>query len=112
MSIKKNRQIYFEWKGKKSDYLLQFQLFSQFIHNFSVLLILFNTDDFYSDFCYIVYSRGESAVLGRRMTWANRLFSKSMKGNILNFLHEVEKMISVISVQVLSEKLDFPFLKK
>ena len=44
--------------------------------------------------------RGESAVSGRRMLWANRLFSKSMKGKILNFLHEVEKMISVISVQV------------
>ena len=41
-----------------------------------------------------------SAALGRRMSWADRLFSKSMKGKILNFLHEVEKMISVISVQV------------
>ena len=29
-----------------------------------------------------------------------RLLSKSMKGNILNFLHEVKKMISVISAQV------------
>ena len=28
------------------------------------------------------------------------VFSKSMKGKILNFLHGVEKMISVISVQV------------
>ena len=34
------------------------------------------------------------------MPWAHRLFSKSMEGKILNFLHEVEKMISVISVQV------------
>ena len=45
-------------------------------------------------------NRGESAALGRRMPWANRPFSKSIKGKILNFLHEVEKMISVISVQV------------
>ena len=45
-------------------------------------------------------SSGESAALGRRMPWANRLFSKSMKGKILNFLHEAEEMISVISVQV------------
>ena len=45
-------------------------------------------------------SRGESAGLGRRMRWASRLFSKSMKGKILNFLHKVEKIISVISVQV------------
>ena len=44
-------------------------------------------------------SRGGSAAVGRRKPWANRLFSKSMKGKILNFLHEVEKMISVISVQ-------------
>ena len=44
--------------------------------------------------------RGESAALGRSMPWANRLFSKSMKGKILNFLHEDEKMILVISVQV------------
>ena len=43
---------------------------------------------------------GESAALGQRMPWANRIFSKSMKGKILNFLHEVAKMISVISVQV------------
>ena len=35
-----------------------------------------------------------------RQPWANRLFSKSMQGKILNFLHEVEKMISVMSVQV------------
>ena len=38
-----------------------------------------------------------------RQPWANRLFSKSMKGKILNFLHEVKKMISVISVQVCSK---------
>ena len=44
--------------------------------------------------------RGESAALGRRMPWANRFVSKSMKGKILNFLREVEEMISVISVQV------------
>ena len=30
----------------------------------------------------------------------NRLFSKILKGKILNFPHEVEKMISIISVQV------------
>ena len=47
-----------------------------------------------------VARRGESAALGQRMSWAIRLFSKSMKGKILNFLHEVKKMISVISVQV------------
>ena len=45
-------------------------------------------------------SRGESAALGRRMPWSNHLFLKSMEGKILNFLHEVEKMILVISVQV------------
>ena len=44
------------------------------------------------------FNRGESAALGRRMPWANRHFSKSIKGKILNFLHKVEKMISVISV--------------
>ena len=48
----------------------------------------------------LLSGRGESAALGRRMPWANRLFSKSMKGKILNFLHEIEKMISVISMQV------------
>ena len=41
--------------------------------------------------------RGESAALGRRVPWANSIFSKSTKGKILNFLHQVEKMISVIS---------------
>ena len=46
------------------------------------------------------YSRGESAALGQRMPWANRLFSKSIKGTVLNFLHEFDKMISVISVEV------------
>ena len=51
-------------------------------------------------FSYLLRSREESAALGRRMPWANRLFSKSMRGKILNFLREVEKMISVISVQV------------
>ena len=51
-------------------------------------------------FVSITFSRGESAAVGQRMPWANRLYSKSMKGKILNFLHEVEKMISVISVQV------------
>ena len=45
-------------------------------------------------------SRGQLAALSRRIPWANRLFSKSMKGKILNFLHEVEKMIATISVQV------------
>ena len=45
------------------------------------------------------------------MPWANRLFSKSMKGKILNLLHEVEKMISVISIQVYLQKLDFPLKK-
>ena len=45
------------------------------------------------------------------MPWATRLFSKSIKGKILNFLHEVEKGISVIS-QSLIEKIGFPFFKK
>ena len=35
-----------------------------------------------------------------------------MKGKILNFIYEVEKMISVISVQVYPNKLDSPFFKK
>ena len=62
--------------------------------------------------CQNFYYRGDSAVLDRRKPWANRLFLKSMRGNILNILHEVEKMISVISVQVYSKKLNFPSLKK
>ena len=45
-------------------------------------------------------SREESAALGWRMPWANRLFPKSMKLKILHFLHEIEKIISVISIQV------------
>ena len=44
--------------------------------------------------------RAESAALGWRMPWANHLVSKSIKEKISNFLHEVEKMISVISVKV------------
>ena len=47
-----------------------------------------------------------------RQLRASRLFSKTIEGKVLNFLHEVEKMISVISVQVYSKKLDFPSLKK
>ena len=43
------------------------------------------------------------------MPWATRLFVKSMKGKILNFLHEVEKVILVIFIQVYSENWDFPF---
>ena len=35
-----------------------------------------------------------------------------MKGKIMNFLHEIEKTISVISVQVQTKKFDFPSLKK
>ena len=46
------------------------------------------------------YDKGESATLGPHKPWGNRLFSKSMKGKILIFLHEVDKMISLISVQV------------
>ena len=46
------------------------------------------------------------------MPWANRLFSKSMNGKILNFLHEVEEVISVISIQGQSKILDFLSLKK
>ena len=44
--------------------------------------------------------RGELAALGRRLPCATFLFSKSMKGKILNILHDVEKVISVISIQV------------
>ena len=44
-----------------------------------------------------MHNREESTALGRRMPWANRLFSQSMKGKILNFLHEIKKMIPVIS---------------
>ena len=47
-----------------------------------------------------ITSRGESAALGRRMLWGNCLFLQSMKEKILNFLHEVEKIISVISGHV------------
>ena len=43
--------------------------------------------------------RGKSAALGRPMPWANHLFSKSMNGKILIFLHEVEEIIPVIFVQ-------------
>ena len=53
------------------------------------------------DMCACVYvCKGESTALGRRIPWANRLFSKSIKGKIFNYIHEVEKMISVSSVQV------------
>ena len=31
---------------------------------------------------------------------------------MLNFLHEGEKVIAVISIKILSKILDFPFLKK
>ena len=53
---------------------------------------------------------GRSQAVGESWQYASgqSSFLKSMKGKILNFLHEVEKMISVISVQVQSEKLDFP----
>ena len=43
---------------------------------------------------------------GSRQPWVgvclgpNHLFSKSMKGKILNFLHEVKKMIPAISLQI------------
>ena len=45
-------------------------------------------------------SRVESAAPGRLMPWATRFFPKSIKRKVLNFLHEVEKLISVISIQV------------
>ena len=35
-------------------------------------------------------------------------FFLSMKGKILNFLHEVQKIISVISVQINKKKIRFP----
>ena len=35
-----------------------------------------------------------------RQPCATYVFSKSMKAKILNILHEVEKVISVISIQV------------
>ena len=43
--------------------------------------------------------REESAALGRRMSWANRLLSESMKGKISNVLREVLEVISIISIQ-------------
>ena len=41
-----------------------------------------------------VGTRGPAHALGQSF------FFLTMKGKILNFLHEVEKMISIISVQV------------
>ena len=51
-------------------------------------------------FFWNFFELGESAALGWRMPWATRLFSKSMKGKFLNFWREVEKVISIISIQV------------
>ena len=51
-----------------------------------------------SDIIFVFAEVGKS-----RQPWAGVylvFFFKSMKGEILNFLHEVEKMISVISVEV------------
>ena len=56
--------------------------------------------------------RKESAALGRRIPWANRLFSKSMEWKILNFLHEFEKNDFGNLCSSLIEKLGFSFLKK
>ena len=42
----------------------------------------------------------KNTILWKKYIRAIVFFSKSMKGKILNFLHEVEKMITVISVQV------------
>ena len=56
--------------------------------------------------------RGESAAMGRRMRWANRLFSKIMKRKILNFLHEVQKFFFGNLCPNLIEKIGFPFFKK
>ena len=61
---------------------------------------VFEVENFFRFLVHRDQSRGESVALSRRMLWANRLFSKSMNEKILNFLHEVEKMISVIYVQV------------
>ena len=48
----------------------------------------------------IIRQLNNSDVGESQQPWSNRLFSKSIKGKILNFSHEVEKMISTISVQV------------
>ena len=69
-------------------------------HEYKKLTLSVFSPSFYIIFFYIYVNRRESAALDQRMLWANRLFSKTMKGKILNFLYEVEKMISVISVQV------------
>ena len=62
-------------------------------------IISFATNNFFFWGSIKLSCRGESAALGRRIPWTNRLFSKSMKGKISNFIHEVQKMILVISVQ-------------
>ena len=51
---------------------------------------------------HIIQVKNINFALESRQSWAGvcRLFSKSMKEKILNFLHEVEKAISVISIQV------------
>ena len=56
-----------------------FQCFQVYIDSFIYLSTLHG---------HTPFSRGESAALGRRMPRANRIFSKSVKGKILNFLHE------------------------
>ena len=48
----------------------------------------------------IIFEEDSAGIWESRQPWASRLFSKSMKVKILNFLHEVEKMISIIAVQV------------
>ena len=56
-----------------------------------------------------------------RQPWAGvclrpHIFFLSMKGKILSFLHEVEKVISVICIRVIciqeSEKVEFPFISR
>ena len=55
--------------------------------------------------------RGESAALGQRMPWANRLFSKSIKGKILNFYMKLRTSIRT-SLSKLNRKNWISFLKK
>ena len=100
----------YSYRSKKSRDIICSVLIS-FIFDLRADVFLSNTN-FREKLSKITkFSRGESAALGQRMSWANRLFSKSMTRKILNFLHEVEKKISVICPSLI-EKIGFPFFKK
>ena len=42
-----------------------------------------------------MYGPRQGSSVGRRMPWATRLLSNSMKGKISNFLYVVDKVILV-----------------